>query len=342
MLPGGSRPAPLSPSGLKAVLAIASDTLTLLCRRRLFWLNIWLSVLVVLAVASISCTREGWSVGFGMKSFPSNYLIKGSSWETTLFFGVVRRTAQWWVAGVAPLLALFSMASVVPKTLKSGLAALLFTKAGGRSEVLLGRFLGGLAFAAVPVLVCVTGLFFVLGWRLGVWEGRLFWAVPFALLFFAAMSAVTVMLGVLTRSSSASLVVTLILTASVMALQDAAARPSSQEEENTLKGMMRSASGGFVALQTLAWPLPRTQELTEGMDRALGLKSPRLFRELLRRWRIGNVRVGAAAADVLEANQAPPVEEVTPVKLGEAVMVTTGFCCLTLVGAALVLNRRDL
>ena len=237
---------------MRAVIAIASDTLTQLCRRRLFWLNFWLSVLVVLVVASMSCGSAGWTLGFGLKSWPSGYLTKGSPWETTLYFGVVRRAVQWWVVGVAPLLALFSMASVVPKTLKSGQAALLFTKSRGRSEVLLGRWAGGLLFAAVPAMICITGLFLTLGWRLGVWESRLFLALPVSLLFFAVLSAVTVMLGVLTKSSSASLVVTLIFAASVLALQDAASRPAELEDEGEFKGLVRSASGGYLALQAAA------------------------------------------------------------------------------------------
>ncbi len=323
---------------MRAVIAIAYDTLTLLCRRRLFWLNIWLSVAVVLVVASMKCGPDGWSLGFGLKSWPSGYLREGSPWEITLFYGVVRRATQWWVAGTVPLLALFSMASVVPKTLKGGQAALLFTKTRGRSEVLLGRFAGGLIFAAIPTLICITGFFLTLGWRLGVWEGRLFWAIPFALLFFAALSAVTVMLGVLTKSSSASLVVTLIFAASVIALQDAAARPAAVEDEGEFKGMVRSASGGFIALQSVAWPLPRTHDLMEGMDRAIALRPPRLFRDLVRRWRI----FGATAANVLDDQPDIGEQPVTPLELGEAVMVTTGFCCLTLVAAAVLLNRRDL
>ena len=256
--------------------------------------------------------------------------------------GVVRRALQWWVVGAAPLLALFSMASVVPKTLKSGQAALLFTKSRGRSEVLLGRFAGGLLFAAIPATLCVTGLFLTLGWRLGVWEGRIFLAVPFALLLFAVLSASAVMLGVLTNSASASLVVTLIFAASVLALQDAAARAGEVEDEGEFRGMVRNASGGYLALQSIAWPLPRTHELLEGMDRAIGLNSPHLFRDLVRRWRIGDIRVGAAAASVLDANLEPATIPVTPLKLGEAVLVTTAFTCLILLMAAFMLKRRDL
>lgn len=325
---------------MSSLIAIAYDTLTLLCRRRLFWLNVWLSVLVVLVVASMSCHGTGWSLGFGLKSWPSGYLVKGSPWETTLFFGVVQRATQWWVAGAAPLLALFSMASVVPKTMKSGQAALLFTKTQSRAAVLLGRFTGGIIFAAIPALICVTGLFLTLGWRLGVWEIRLFLALPFALLLFSALAAVTVMLGVLTKSSSASLVVTLIFAASVMALQDAASHPAGVEEDAELKGTVPSA--GSLALQVVTWPLPRTHELMEGMSRAIRLSGPRPFRDLVRRWRIGNLRVGAAAAEVLDATAEVPAPPVTPLKLSEAVLVTTGFCGLTLIAAIVLLNRRDL
>ncbi len=322
---------------MSAILAIAHDTLLMLCRRRLFWLNVWLSVLVVLVVASMSCQSSGWSLGFGLKSWPSTYLVHNSPWEITLFHGVVRRALQWWVAGISPLLALFSMASVIPKTLKSGSAALLFPQSRGRAEVLLGRFTGGVLVAAIPSLICVTGLFLTLGWRIGLWEPRLFLALPFMWLMFAVLSSVTVMLGVLTKSSSASLVVTLILAASVTALQDAASRTGDPEKSGG-----PGPSGGLIALQSIAWPLPRTKELMDGMDQAIGLPSPRMFRDLVRRWRIGNVRVGAAAAEVLDAKTDSPPPEVTPVEFSEAVIVTTAFTCLILGIAAMLLKRRDL
>lgn len=327
---------------MRAAIAIAYDTLTLLCRRRLFWLNVWLSVLVVLAVASIRCHAGGWSLGFGLRDWSSTYLVKGSHWEVTLYYGVIRRALEWWVAGAAPLLALFSMASVIPKTLKSGQAALLFTKSRGRSEVLLGRFAGGILFAAIPATICVTGLFLSLGWRLGVWENRLFFAIPFALMFFTVLAAVTVMLGVLTKSSSASLVVTLIFAASVMAIQEAASRPPPPEPEAGTNRTSRSSAGGFLVLRSVAWPLPRTQDLMEGMNRAIGLYSPHLFRDLVRSWRVGNLQLGATAVQMLDDNPDPPTEPVTPLQLGEAIMVTTAFSCLTLVAAAMMLNRRDL
>ena len=149
------------------------------------------------------------------------------------------------------------------------------------------------------------------------------------------------MLGVLTKSASASLVVTLIFAASVIALQDAASRPGEIEDEGEFKGMVR-ASAGSVALQALAWPLPRTHDLMEGLDRSLNLHSPRLFRDLIRRWRVGKYQVGAAAADAIDANEETSSEPVTPLQLGEAVMVTSGFCGITLVMAAMMLNRRDL
>ena len=235
------------------------------------------------------------------------------------------------------------MASVIPKTMKSGQAALLFIKVGGRSEVLLGKFLGGVAFTAIPALICVTGLYLTMGWRLDIWENRLFLAVPFALLFYSVMAAVTVALGVLTKSSSASLVVTLIFAASVLALQEAAARPVDEEAEDAVTtGTVIASSGGFPVLQTISWIMPRTHDLMEGMDRALGLRTPRPFRDLVRRWRIGKLKVGAAAADVLANESKGPMEVMTPLKLGEAVVITSAFTCLTLVAASVMLNRRDL
>lgn len=327
---------------MTAFSTIARDTLTLLCRRRLFWLNVWLSVGVVLLVASIHCGESGCSVGFGIFSLPSRILVKGSTWETTLFFGVVNRALQWWVTGVAPLLALFSLASVVPKSMRSGQAALLFPKSGSRAAVLLGRFTGGVLFLGVPATVCTLGLFLTLGWRLGVWWPQIFWAVPFALLSFAVLASVTVMLGVLTRSSSAALVVTLIFAVAVLSVQDAASRPAGREDVTELSGMVSQASGGMTALQAVAWVLPRTQQLSEGMEKAINLHGKQRFRDLIRQIRFGKAQVGKAAADVFEQVSDEPGVPVTYGKLGEAVTVTSGFTALVLLLGINLLNRRDL
>ncbi|RYD36416.1 MAG: hypothetical protein EOP86_06010 [Verrucomicrobiaceae bacterium] len=322
-------------------MTIARDTLALLCRRRLFWLNVWLSVAVVLAVASLKCEAGGWSAGFGLFEFPSSFLTHGSPWEATLFYGVVNRALSWWVTGAAPLLALFSLASVVPKSLQDGQAALLFPKSPSRAAVLLGRFAGGVAFLAVPAVICTVGLFLTLGWRMEVWPVRIFLTIPFAVLSFAVLASVTVMLGVLTRSASAALVVTLIFAGSVGVLQDAAARPAAPDtDEGELSGMVRHASGGITALQSLAWVLPRTQELNDGMDRAVGLHGTRRFRDLVRRFRIGNVKVGNT--DVLEQVTDDSTQPVSGSKLGEAVLVTSGFTAAVLVMGVTLLNRRDL
>lgn len=331
---------PYLPICLSAFLTIARDTLALLCRRRLFWLNVWLSAAVALVVASLKCGPGGWSAGFGLFVFPNGFLVKASPWEVTLFYGVVNRALSWWVTGIAPLLALFSLASVIPDSLDPGHAALLFPKSRSRAAVLLGRFAGGVAFLAVPAVICTTGLFLTLGWRLDVWTARIFLAVPFAMLSFAVLAAVTVMLGVLTRSAAAALVVTLIFAVSVATLQDAAARPQAEPDEGDLSGMVEHASGGVTALQALAWVMPRTEELSDGMDRMIGLRATRRFKDLVRRFRIGNVRVGNT--NVLDQVSDDTTQPVTGPKLGEAVLVTSGFTAAVLMMGVMVLNRRDL
>lgn len=300
----------------------------------------WLSAGVALVVASLRCGAVGWSAGFGLFEFPNGFLTKGSTWETTLFYGVVNRALSWWVTGIAPLLALFSLASVIPDSLDHGQAALVFPKSRSRAAVLLGRFAGGVAFLAVPALVCTTGLFLTMGWRLDLWSARIFLAVPFAMLSFAVLAAVTVMLGVLTRSAAAALVVTLIFAVSVATLQDAAARPQAEPEEGDLSGMVQHASGGVTALQALAWVMPRTEELGDGMDRMIGLRAPRRFKDLVRRFRISNVKVGNT--NVLDQVSDDTAQPVTGPKLGEAVLVTSGFTAAVLMMGVMVLNRRDL
>lgn len=330
---------------LNAIFVIASDTFHSMCGRRLFWLNIWLALASVAAFASLKCTDLGLSIGFGLREYPSAFLRAGTDWETTMIMGVVSRILRWQVMTAAPLLAVFSLAAVMPATLHSGFAALVFPKAGWRGKVLLGRFLGGMMFAAVPAVLCSAGLCLVLGWRCGIWEPRVLLAVPFALLMFSFLGAVVLTLGVLTRSASAALLGTLFFAGTVWTLQEAASHrvsaPAGPPVPASASAVAKPADDGSEAVRWLAAALPRTEELSRGLDQALRLTPPRRFRELVRRWSVGGVSVGVAATEVLapeDPAEAPPEE----LNLMESILVTCGFACFVLFGGNLLLSRRDL
>lgn len=319
---------------MSAFLTITRETAVHLCRSRMSWLSVWLCLAAAAGLASIDCTSDGWSVGFGLKRFASDFLREDTEWELTLYYGVLARILRWWVLGGLPVLAVFAAAAAMPESLAPGTAALIFPKAPGRGTVLLGRFAGGLVYMAILATVAVAALIPAIGWRLGIWNPALFAAVPYAVLLFSVLNAAVVAMGVLTRSPAAAVVVTLLFAGSVWALQESAGRSRAAPPPPGV-----ADNGGHAVEWIAAW-LPRTHDIGLSMERDTGVKPPRPLRELLQRWRIGRVNVGAAAAQVLD----PPEPEMPghSVNTLHAVCATLGFESLLLAGGFLVLRRRDL
>jgi ABC-type transport system involved in multi-copper enzyme maturation permease subunit len=111
-----------------------------------------------------------------------------------------------WVAGSAGLLlALVWTAGFVPEFLQPGAAAVLFAKPVPRWALLLGRYLGVVAFVAVQVAIFFFGTWVALGVRTDVWAYSYLAGIPVMVLSFAALYSFSVLLAVCTRSTVACL-----------------------------------------------------------------------------------------------------------------------------------------
>src|SRR6185437_5144958 len=87
---------------------------------------------------------------------------------------------------------------------------LYLAKPIGRARLFLTKYLAGLLFVTLQVVVISVGSFFVLGLRGHDWEPGLFWAIPIVVCFFSYLFAVCVLLGVKTRSTIAALLLTIL------------------------------------------------------------------------------------------------------------------------------------
>jgi hypothetical protein len=115
-----------------------------------------------------------------------------------------------WLTWAAALLALISTAGIFPDFLSSGSIDLYLAKPIGRLRLFFTKYVAGLLFVALQVTLFALASFVVLGVRGGVWEPSLFLAIPLVLLFFSYLYSVCVLLGVLTRSTVAALLLTLL------------------------------------------------------------------------------------------------------------------------------------
>ena len=173
--------------------------------RKLFWVALALNAVVIGAVAAIGIDEKGISVlgyelgipGVNTRRFPDGRLYK-------LIITTVG--VSFWLSWLSTILALLSTASMFPDLATGGVDTLL-SKPVGRTRLLLTKFATGLLFTALQVSVFAVLAFLVLGLRGGVWELGLFVVVPLMVVFFSYLFAVQALVGLVTRSPIAAVIV---------------------------------------------------------------------------------------------------------------------------------------
>ncbi len=112
-----------------------------------------------------------------------------------------------WIAGAGgTLLALVWTAGFMPEFLQPANATVLLSKPIPRWVLLMGKYLGVLAFAGFQVSVFIVGTWLALGLSTGFWVNSYLWGIPLLLLQFAAIYGFSVFLAVCTRSILACVV----------------------------------------------------------------------------------------------------------------------------------------
>ena len=190
-------------------MALLIDAYRELNARRLFWIVLGLSVLVVAIVALLGVNENGLSVAW--YTF-ENSVITSETIPPALFYKTifVSIAIPWWLTWIAAVLALVSTASVIPDFISQGAIELTLSKPISRVRLYLTKCAGALLFAFLQVLVFAVAAFIVIGLRGGDWAFEVFWAVPIVTVFFAYIYSVCALLGLLTKSTLASLLLTLL------------------------------------------------------------------------------------------------------------------------------------
>lgn len=111
---------------------------------------------------------------------------------------------SWGIAGtVGLLLALVWTAGFLPTFLEASAASVLLAKPVGRWQLLVGKYIGVLAFVGIQVALFVVLTWLALGIRTNVWDMTYWACIPLLLLEFAALYSFSVLLAVTTRSTVA-------------------------------------------------------------------------------------------------------------------------------------------
>ena len=187
-------------------LAILHDAYRELNAKKLFWIVLLLSGLVVAIFAAA-----------GVKDFKLTLLWFETSlmmpFEPDEFYRTmfVRVGVGTWLTFGATILAIISTASAFPDFITGGSIDLYLSKPISRLRLFATKLAAGLLFVTLQVFVFAAASFLVIGLRGKVWEPGIFLAVPLVLCFFSYLYAFLVLFGVLTRSTLASVLLTILV-----------------------------------------------------------------------------------------------------------------------------------
>lgn len=200
-------------SGVRAVLiqtgAMFVDAYRELHSKKLFWITLILSLLVVVAFGFVSINQKGLVVfGFDFPGAWNTNVIPRAVFYKFLFTNLA---IPFWLGVLASILALISVGGMFPDMLTGGSIDLFLAKPISRMRLFLTKYLCGLMFVALQVLVFSVASVLVIGIRSQSWEFGIFLAVPLVTLFFSYLFCVCVLLGVVTRSALASILITILL-----------------------------------------------------------------------------------------------------------------------------------
>lgn len=196
---------------------------------------------------------------------------------------LVQRVQQLIVDGLAGTLGIiFAVAATaffVPRMLEKGAADTLFSKPVARFALLFSRYLAGLLFVAILAVVLVGGMHVGFLLNSGYSDPGFLWSILTLVYVFALLHGVSVLTGVLTRSTVASILLTLVFmlftgcvhqswrvkelfldenTAARMHGDEedpeAAAEAAAHDEEDRWRTLL------FTALDTVHYVLPKTSD----------------------------------------------------------------------------------
>ncbi len=103
-------------------------------------------------------------------------------------------------AGIAMLLSTIITAFFIPNMLRKGTVDLLISKPIHRWWLLMSKYIGGLSFMFLTTVVIVLGIWFVMGFRSGLWATGFLFSIFILTFQFAIFYAFSTLLAVLTRS----------------------------------------------------------------------------------------------------------------------------------------------
>ena len=194
---------------MTAFVAILVDGYRELVAKKLFTLSMVLSLLVVAVIGIGGLNEQGVTIfGFTIEvPFINSTMFTPAEFYKLMFNSV---GVTFWLGWLACLLALVSSAGMFPEMVSSGVVENMLSRPTERWRLYMYKFTAGLLFTAAQMGVFCLASFLVIGLRGGAWEPGLFLAIPLVTLLYSYLFAMSALLGTITRSAIAALLLTIL------------------------------------------------------------------------------------------------------------------------------------
>lgn len=194
---------------MRQTAAILLDAYRELNAKKLFWITLIISALVVIAFALVRLTPTGIKVIAWEVPSPFNLSIMTNAAFYKLMFQSLG--VNFWLSWAAGIIGLIVTCSMIPDFVASGSIELTLSKPIARARLFLTKFLAGMMFTVMQVGVFSVAAFLLIGIRGGEWNPRILLAIPVVSLMFSYLFSVCALVGMVTRSAIFSLIATLLV-----------------------------------------------------------------------------------------------------------------------------------
>lgn len=199
--------------------AMLVDAYRELNSRKLFWVVLAISAVVMLFYAGIGFDPEGFYFFYGLWHIDSDFVHSNSPISAVLYRSIFASFILGiWLSWAAIILALISTTTIFPDFVAAGSIDLVLAKPIGRVRLFLTKYVLSLLFVLLQVGIFCVGVFLCIGWRTGEWNWLIFAAIPLVTLFFSYLFSFNVLIGVWTRSALTALLLTVLLWAGMFSV----------------------------------------------------------------------------------------------------------------------------
>lgn len=156
------------------------------------------------------------------------------------------------LTSIAILFSIFVSGGILPSALEKGTAELLLSKPVKRRDFYLGRITGAFGVVAFNLLILVAGVFLITSLKFGIWNFGFLMVYPMVLLAFLGLYAIIAIMGVVTRSSIAGMLLAyliFVLISPLLAIR------------GELYSLLPGSGWLHTVLDVLYYIFPKTQEL---------------------------------------------------------------------------------